>query len=133
MSDVDDGQGGGGTEGPADAASVAILDRLFEVIRARREERPDGSYVVRLLDGGWPAIAAKISEEAEEVVRAGRDESDEALAHEAADLVFHLLVGLAARDVPPVAVWAELARRFGIGGLDEKAAREQAGPSGEGR
>jgi phosphoribosyl-ATP pyrophosphohydrolase len=102
---------------------AAILDRLYEIVSARRDERPDGSYVVTLLDGGWPAIAEKIREEAEEVVVAGRDESDEALAHEAADLIFHLWVLLASRGVEPGAVFGELARRFGIGGLVEKAAR----------
>ena len=102
---------------------AAILDRLFEIVASRRDERPAGSYVVKLLEGGWPAIAAKVREEAEEVVAAGRDESDEALTHEVADLLFHVWVLLASRDVAPDAVYAELARRFGIGGIAEKAAR----------
>ena len=101
----------------------AVLDDLFDVIEARRRDRPAGSYVVTLLDGGWEAIAAKIREEADEICEAGAEQSDAAVAHEAADLVFHLLVGLAARGVEPAAVYAELARRFGIGGLDEKASR----------
>ena len=104
-------------------AGAEILDQLFSVICARRDERPEGSYVVRLLDDGWPAIAAKISEEAQEVVDAGRDEGDAALTHEVADLLFHVFVGLASRGLAPAAVYAELARRFGIGGLEEKAAR----------
>jgi phosphoribosyl-ATP pyrophosphohydrolase len=102
---------------------AAVLDRLFEVVAARRDERPEGSYVVRLLDGGWQAIEAKLREEAQEVVDAARDESDEALAHEAADLIFHLWVMLASRGLEPSAVYAELERRFGIGGLEEKASR----------
>jgi len=104
-------------------ASAEILERLYEVVVARRDERPDGSYVVQLLDGGWDAIGAKIREEAGEVVEAGKDEPDEAVVHEAADLIFHLWVGLAERDVDPRSVFAELGRRFGIGGLEEKAAR----------
>lgn len=108
---------------------TAVLDRLFDVIEERRRERPDGSYVVSLLDGGWESIAAKIREEADEVCEAGANESDAAVTHEAADLVFHLLVGLAARGIEPTAVYAELARRFGIGGLEEKASR--AAPNGE--
>ncbi len=104
-------------------ASADILERLYEVVVARRDERPEGSYVVQLLDGGWEAIGAKIREEADEVVLAGKGEPDEAVAHEAADLIFHLFVGLAERDVDPRAVFAELGRRFGIGGLEEKAAR----------
>ena len=107
---------------PSDA-SAEILERLYEVVVARRDERPEGSYVVQLLDGGWSAIGAKIREEAGEVVEAGANESDSAVAHEAADLIFHLWVGLAARDVDPREVFAELGRRFGIGGLDEKASR----------
>jgi len=107
-------------------ARAEILEQLFAVIEGRREERPEGSYVVTLLDGGWDAIAAKISEEAQEVVDAGRDESDTALAHEVADLLFHVWVGLAARNVSPETVFAELARRFGIGGHVEKASRDAA-------
>ena len=108
---------------PSRDEKAAILDQLFEVIEARRRDRPAGSYVVQLLDGGVEAIEAKVREEAEEVVCAARDESDEAVAHEAADLLFHLWVLLAARNVEPSAVYAELGRRFGIGGLEEKASR----------
>ena len=79
--------------------------------------------MVQLLDGGWSEIGAKIREEAGEVVDAGTNEADTAVAHEAADLIFHLWVGLAARDVDPREVFAELGRRFGIGGLEEKASR----------
>ncbi len=111
----------GGAAGASDTA--AILDRLFELIEARRQARPDGSYVVSLLDGGLEAIEAKVREETEELVVAAREESDAALAHEAADLLFHVWVLLAARGTSPQAVYAELARRFGVGGLAEKAAR----------
>jgi phosphoribosyl-ATP pyrophosphohydrolase len=106
--------------------SSQVLDRLFEVIEERRAARPAGSYVVSLLDGGIAVIGAKVLEEAEEVVRAAASEGDEAVAHEAADLVFHLLVLLSARGVEPGAVHAELARRFGIGGHAEKASRATA-------
>ena len=108
---------------PDSESKAEILERLYEVILARRDERPEGSYVVRLLDGGWAAIEEKIREEAVEVVDAGREESDAALTHEVADLLFHVWVGLAARDIAPADVFAELAKRFGIGGLEEKAAR----------
>lgn len=110
---------------------AAILDRLYEIVLARRDERPAGSYVVQLLDGGWPAIAEKVREEAEEVVVAGREESDEALRHEVADLLFHVWVLMASRGVSPEGVYRELAGRFGIGGLEEKAARAKSGESAE--
>ena len=112
----------------APAAPPEILDALFQVIEARRDERPEGSYVVTLLDGGWEAMAAKVREEADEVCVAARDEGDDALAREVADLVFHVFVVLASRGVAPEAVYGELARRFGIGGLDEKAARKSSQP-----
>lgn len=102
-----------------------ILDRLFEIVLARRDERPDKSYVVDLLDGGWAAIAEKVREEAEEVVVAARDESDEALTHEVADLLFHVWVLMASRDVSPDGVYEELARRFGVSGIVEKASRSE--------
>jgi phosphoribosyl-ATP pyrophosphohydrolase len=111
---------------PSSEPNSEILERLQAVLETRRDERPQGSYVVSLLDGGWPAIEAKILEEAREVADAGREESAEAVVHEAADLLFHLWVGLLSRDVAPSAVFAELARRFGLGGLEEKAARASA-------
>lgn len=110
-----------------------ILDLLFGIVETRRQERPAGSYVVSLLDGGQTAIAAKVREEAEEVIAAARDESDEAVAHEAADLLFHLWVLLASRGVAPDAVYRELSRRFGIGGLEEKASRVSREPKEGGR
>ncbi|MBJ19955.1 MAG: phosphoribosyl-ATP diphosphatase [bacterium] len=116
-----DGTGRGG------APTATVLDRLFEVVTARRDQRPEGSYVRSLLDGGWAAIEAKVREEAQEVVDAARDESDQALAHEAADLLFHLWVMLASRGLEPAAVYAELERRFGIGGHEEKTARAARG------
>ena len=102
---------------------VAILDRLFEIVRERRSQRPEGSYVVELLDAGWERIASKVREEAEETIAAAKDESDAALAREVADLIFHVWVLMASRDVAPAAVYAELERRFGVGGLVEKASR----------
>lgn len=103
--------------------NMGILDRLYEIITARRDERPSGSYVVSLLDGGWDEMAAKVREEAEEVAQAARDEGDDALAHEVADLLFHVWVMMVSRGVPPSAVFAKLEERFGVGGLEEKASR----------
>jgi len=107
-----------------------ILDRLYEIVMARRHERPPGSYVVTLMDGGWEAIASKVREEADEVIVAARDESDRALTREVADLLFHVWVMMASRGVAPSAVYDELERRFGVGGLDEKATRDASGNAG---
>ena len=101
-------------------AASDVIERLERVIEGRIRERPAGSYVVRLLDGGEPAIAAKIREEAGELcAAAGAADS----AHEAADVLFHVLVLLGVRGVPFGAVCGELERRFGTGGLAEKASR----------
>ena len=73
-------------------AESEVLDRLFQVIESRRLERPDGSYVVSLLDGGLEAISAKVREEAEETIEAAESDNAEHCAREAADLLFHLCV-----------------------------------------
>ena len=100
-----------------------ILDRVYAVIRERKRERPAGSYVVQLLDGGVGAIGAKVREESAELLDAvGRPDAGQ-IAHEAADLLFHVWVLLGAVDVPPARVYEVLERRFGVGGLTEKAAR----------
>jgi phosphoribosyl-ATP pyrophosphohydrolase/phosphoribosyl-AMP cyclohydrolase len=88
-----------------------LLERLARLIAARREERPEGSYTVRLFDGGVPTISQKVGEEAVEVVVAANAQDEQRLASEAADLLYHLLVLLEARGVPLDAVWAELERR----------------------
>jgi phosphoribosyl-ATP pyrophosphohydrolase/phosphoribosyl-AMP cyclohydrolase len=75
------------------------LARLAAVIAERARTRPPGSYTAALLEGGIETVGAKVEEEAGELVRAGRAESDERVAEEAADLVYHLLVLLASRGV----------------------------------
>lgn len=98
--------------------------QLEEVLVERIRQRPPGSYVAELLDGGHPAMSAKVIEEAYELVEAcGDDENRPAIVHEAADLVFHVMVLLAANEIRWQDVEAELSRRFGIGGVAEKAAR----------
>lgn len=111
--------------------SDGILARLFDVIEERRRLRPDGSYVVQLLDGGVPAIAAKIREEADEVIEAGGEHDPAHLAHEVADLLFHTWLLMAHEGVAPDDVYAVLAARFGTGGLVEKARRGTAAPGDE--
>lgn len=106
-----------------------ILNQLMAVIEDRRDHPPEKSYTNKLLAGGTPAIAAKIREEAEEVIEAadepGQDGKDH-LVYEAADLVYHLMVMLGLKHISWPQVENELARRFGISGIDEKAARKNS-------
>ncbi|MEJ7639125.1 MAG: phosphoribosyl-ATP diphosphatase [Singulisphaera sp.] len=105
----------------------SILSQIMDVIADRKAQpQAERSYVVSLLNGGVAKIGGKIVEEAAEVVEAA-EESGEAgrahLIHEVADLVFHTLVMLGHRDISWTDVEAELARRFGVGGIVEKEAR----------
>jgi phosphoribosyl-ATP pyrophosphohydrolase len=98
------------------------------VIEDRKQNPPERSYTSSLFAGGVERIGAKITEEAAEVVEAAGEAGDEGqrhLVHEAADLVYHLLVMLAQREITLDEVEAELARRFGISGLDEKESRKK--------
>jgi len=111
-------------DGPPDPPAL-VLSRVAEVIAERRRARPEKSYVVSLLDAGLPKINGKITEEARELVESLPENDAAHTAHEAADLIFHALVGLEAAGVPLDAVFAELRKRFGISGLDEKASRQK--------
>ncbi len=99
------------------------LEQLAAVIETRKNADADSSYVAGLLDRGMNAILKKVGEEAAETIIAAKESDDKALVHETADLWFHTLVMLAARGLGPAAVLAELERRFGVSGLEEKAAR----------
>lgn len=106
------------------AARRFILDRLEQVLVARRDHATaEKSYTRSLLDGGYPKILAKIAEEHGELAAELPAGPDDAVVHETADLLFHVMVGLVARRIPVERVWAELGRRFGIGGHEEKASR----------
>ena len=99
------------------------LTRLETTIARRREADPDTSYVASLSARGLPVIARKFGEEAVEAVVAALAENRRELVGEAADVLFHLLVLLAEKQVPLADVMAELDRREGVSGLAEKANR----------
>lgn len=103
---------------------MSTLERLEQTIAARRSASPDASYVARLNAKGVPKIAQKLGEEATEAVIAAVSGSNEELVGESADLLFHLLVLLQARGVSLDHVMAELERREGLSGLEEKASRK---------
>jgi phosphoribosyl-ATP pyrophosphohydrolase len=100
-----------------------VLGQLAATIHARRSASSDSSYTRQLLDAGPVKCAKKLGEEAVETVMAGAGESAERLKEEAADLLYHLLVLLEAREVAVADVLAVLERRMGTSGLKEKAER----------
>lgn len=101
------------------------LERIAAVIEARRGADPDTSYVARLLGPDEDAVLKKIGEEATETVLAAKSSDQLHLVRELADLWFHCLILLARRGLGPGDVLAELHRREGISGIDEKAARKK--------
>lgn len=105
-----------------------VLGRLSEVIALRRTASGDVSYTRKLLDAGVGRCAKKFGEEAVEAVIAALENDRQMLTAEAADVLYHLLVLLDARQVPLADVLAELESRMGQSGLAEKAARTHKGP-----
>jgi phosphoribosyl-ATP pyrophosphohydrolase len=101
-----------------------VLERLEAVIAERRGADPASSWVARLNAKGLDAVLKKIGEEATEVVIAGKSGDREAIVREVADLWFHCLVMLEREGVALEAVLAELERREGRSGVEEKASRE---------
>jgi len=109
-----------------DRGDDSVLRRLADVIDGRRGGDPSTSYVARLLAGG-DTVLKKIGEEATETVMAAKDGVAERIVAETADLWFHCMVMLAQHGLRPEQVLAELDRRAGTSGLDEKAARKARG------
>jgi phosphoribosyl-ATP pyrophosphohydrolase/phosphoribosyl-AMP cyclohydrolase len=99
-------------EGDVEPVTYEVLPELERTLRARRAERPEGSYTVELLDSP-ELIGDKVREEAEEVTRAAREESDERVAEEAADLLYHLEVLMLSRGLPLAAALEVLDGRRG--------------------
>ena len=104
--------------------STEILAQLTDILEQRKGAAPDSSYVASLYDKGLDAILKKVGEEATETVMAAKDADPEKLVYEVADLWFHTMVLLADQGLSADDVLTELARRFGVSGHDEKAARE---------
>ncbi|MHB1229874.1 MAG: phosphoribosyl-ATP diphosphatase [Halothiobacillus sp.] len=110
---------------PAPRTSNDILEQLAAVIEQRKHADPAQSYVASLFAKGRHKIAQKVGEEGVEVALAAVGTDSNAIVSELADLWFHSLVLLADADIPHQAVFNELGRRFGLPGLEEKAARHQ--------
>lgn len=103
-----------------------ILEAVYRIV-LERKQLGDGekSYVKSLFDKGLDKILSKVGEEATEVAVAGKGGDKEELVYEVADLFFHIMVLLGYYDIPPEEVSGELRRRFGLSGLEEKAARDK--------
>ncbi len=100
-----------------------ILDTVYQVILARKANPADNSYTASLMKKGLDTILKKVGEEATELVIAGKGGERDEIVYETADLFFHILVLLGFHDIPPENVYAELRRRFGTSGIDEKNSR----------
>jgi phosphoribosyl-ATP pyrophosphohydrolase len=105
-----------------------VLHQLMTVIEDRKTNPPEKSYTTQLFRGGVEKIGAKIEEEAREVVAAAGEAGEDGRQHliyEAGDLIYHLFVMLGHRNVRLDEVETELARRFDMSGLDERASRKK--------
>ncbi|MCR4347082.1 MAG: phosphoribosyl-ATP diphosphatase [Sulfuricaulis sp.] len=100
-----------------------VLKKLAAVLESRKGADPQSSYVAGLYAKGLDAILKKIGEEATETVLAAKTGERAKIIHETADLWFHTLIMLAQTGLKPDDILAELDRRFGVSGLDEKASR----------
>jgi len=100
-----------------------VLGQIFDVIESRKGGDPTSSHTAKLFSKGTEKIAQKVGEEAVEAVIEAMKGDKAGLTSESADLLFHLMVLWADQGVKPEEVWAELARRQGISGIDEKNSR----------
>jgi len=104
-------------------ASDDILLEIYRIIQERKSNPPEKSYTATLMAKGIDAVLKKVGEEATELVIAGKGGTNAEIVYEAADLFFHILLLLGARDISPEEVYGELRRRFGISGITEKESR----------
>jgi len=104
----------------------SVIDQLYHIILERKlENNPDKSYTAKLFNKGENTILKKVVEEAGEFCFAVKDKNNDEVIYELADLIYHSLVALAYQNIHPEQVKKELKRRFGIGGLEEKASRNE--------
>ncbi|WP_417316991.1 phosphoribosyl-ATP diphosphatase [Emcibacter sp.] len=103
--------------------NTEVLERLAALLKERKSVAPENSYVGSLYRKGRRKIAQKVGEEAVETAIAAVDGSHDEVIAESADLIFHLMVLWADMDIRPEEVYAELARREGISGIEEKKSR----------
>ena len=101
-----------------------VIDTLYHTLLERKFAKGDTSYTASLYEKGVNTFGKKIIEEAGEVVLSLKDADRAQIVYECADLVYHVMVGLAYNNIHPEQISQELARRFGLSGIDEKAQRK---------
>ncbi|OHD96917.1 MAG: bifunctional phosphoribosyl-AMP cyclohydrolase/phosphoribosyl-ATP pyrophosphatase [Sulfurimonas sp. RIFCSPHIGHO2_12_FULL_36_9] len=105
-------------------ALYGVIDTLYHTIQERKNADPSTSWTAKLLSKGENTILKKVVEEAGEFSFAYKDSDEHEIIYEAADLTYHVLVALAAKNISPDRVKQELARRFNMSGIIEKNSRE---------
>ena len=114
------------TEAKVDVSEIySAVNRVYETIESRKGKDPKSSYVASLFHKGENSILKKVIEEAGEFSFAIKDENEEEIIYEAADLLFHSLVALSSKNITPDRIRQELARREGLSGITEKESREK--------
>ncbi len=107
-----------------DTATVyGVIDTLYHTILERKNGDPSKSYTAKLLQGKENSMLKKVVEEAGEFCFAVKDDDEEAIVYECADLTYHVLVALGKKEISPDRIKQELARRFGMSGIEEKNSR----------
>ena len=105
-------------------SSYGIIDTLYHVIQERKNADPSTSWTAKLFSKGDNTILKKVIEEAGEFTFAYKDNDEGEMVYEAADLTYHMLVALAAKNISPDRIKQELSRRFGLSGIEEKSSRK---------
>ena len=106
-------------------SAYGVIDNLYHIIESRKNDDPEKSYTAKLLKGKENSMLKKIVEEAGEFTFAIKDNDEEEIIYEAADIVYHMLVAMASKNINPDRVKQELARRFGLSGIEEKTSRKK--------
>ncbi len=106
-------------------AAYGIIDTLYHVIQERKSADPQSSWTAKLFAKGDNTILKKVIEEAGEFTFAYKDDDESEMVYEAADLTYHMLVALAAKNISPDRIKQELSRRFGLSGIEEKKSRKE--------
>jgi len=106
-------------------AAYGVVDTLYHTIQEKKNDDPTKSYTAKLLQGKQNSMLKKIVEEAGEFTFAVKDNDTEEIIYEGADLMYHCLVAMASKNISPDRVKQELARRFGMSGIEEKNSRDK--------